>query len=79
VTAGPVHGLPDVPTGGIGWPPATVDRGRNAGPAGGRPVPRAERGATDMFARIEPPDGMSKKAILVVALLAVALVYVVRR
>jgi hypothetical protein len=32
-----------------------------------------------MFARIEPPDGMSKKAILVVALLAVALVYVVRR
>jgi hypothetical protein len=32
-----------------------------------------------MVARSEPPDGMSKKAILVVALLAVALVYVVRR
>jgi hypothetical protein len=32
-----------------------------------------------MFVRFERPVGMSKKAILVVALLAVALVYFVRR
>jgi hypothetical protein len=32
-----------------------------------------------MFARSEATPGMSKKAILVVALLAVALIYVTRR
>jgi hypothetical protein len=32
-----------------------------------------------MFVRFERPERMSKKAILVVALLAVALIYVTRR
>jgi hypothetical protein len=44
-----------------------------------RPPLSGEDSATDMFARIEDLDGMSKKAILVVALLAVALLYVTRR
>jgi hypothetical protein len=39
----------------------------------------SEGGATNIGTRDETSIGMSKKAILVVALLAVALIYVTRR
>lgn len=39
----------------------------------------SEGGATNIGTRDEPSIGMSKKAILVVALVAVALIYVTRR